>query len=98
MNANPPKKSPATATNEPQDSNSKTRSAYARTNSTRKEAEKTATSRKTGSAPKRRSQARNTEPPPPDCAHTPSQKVRQAPDRSGAFFMHRTFPLFRSPT
>ena len=25
------------------------------------------------------------EPPPPDCAHTPSQKVRQAPDRSGAF-------------
>ena len=28
------------------------------------------------------------------CAHTPSQKLRQAPDRSGAFFMQpRTLPI-----
>ena len=37
--------------------------------------------------------SRNSEPPPPDlCTHS-SQKVRQAPDRSGAFFMRRNFPI-----
>ena len=65
---------------------SNTRSAYARTNSTRHAAGKTVTSWKTGSAPKRRSCRRRHALSPPDLRTPPSQKVRQAPDTLRGLF------------
>ena len=53
MDANPPKKPPATVTGEPPESN--TRSAYEHTNFTRHVAGRTVTQWKTGFAPKKKS-------------------------------------------
>ena|ERR1700690_3944866 len=67
MNANPPKKLPATATSESQEIEHEIRlRASEPTNSTRHAAGRTATNWKIGSAPKKSSQGRNSGPPTRD--------------------------------
>jgi hypothetical protein len=69
------------------DENSNSRSENAPTNSTRKEVARTATTRKIGSAPKRRSPLRNSEPPPPDlCRHSQPESGAGLGPESGPFF------------
>src|SRR6266853_4659822 len=84
-------KVPQRNSQQPQQTNqkrSKTRSAYARTNSMRKEAGRTATNSKIGTARKNRSRSRNSKPPPPDlCTHS-RQEGRQASGPLRGLFMY----------